>query len=58
MVDKRNFFDQLVTNYWRTSDNIWKFLVGQGDDYTTAYLLNFPYFEKYYKLIGIYSVKH
>ena len=26
---------------------------GQGDDYTTACLLDYPYFKKYYKLITI-----
>ena len=25
----------------------------QGDDYTTGCLLEYPYFEKYYKLIAI-----
>ena len=33
--------------------NIRKIEAGQGDDYTTGSLLNYPYFKKYYKLIAI-----
>ena len=28
-------------------------MMGQGDDYTTGCLLDYPYFKKYYKLIAI-----
>ena len=28
-------------------------MTGQGDDYTTGCLLDYPYFNKYYKLIAI-----
>ena len=28
-------------------------LTGQGNDYTIGYLLDYPYFKKYYKLIAI-----
>ena len=47
------FFDQTVKNALRTYDNIRKIATGQGDDYTTGSLLDYPYFEKYYKLIAI-----
>ena len=30
-----------------------RFRLGEGDDYTTGCLLDYPYFEKYYKLIAI-----
>ena len=54
MVDRRNFFDQRIKNDWRTYDNIQKISTCQGDDdYTTWCLLDYPYFEKYYKLIAI-----
>ena len=36
-----------------TYNNIWKIATGQGDDYTTGYLLDYPYFEEHYKLIAI-----
>ena len=50
MIDERKFFDQKVKNNLRTHDKIRKIATGQGDDYTTETLLDYPYFEKYYKL--------
>ena len=37
----------------KTYDNITKIATGQGDDYTTGCLLDYPYFKIYYKLIAI-----
>ena len=37
----------------KTYDNITKIATGQGDDYTTGCLLDYPCFKKYYKLIAI-----
>ena len=42
-----------VRNNLRTYDNITKTATGQGDDYTTGCLLDYSYFQKYYKLIAI-----
>ena len=42
-----------VRNNLRTYDNITKTATGQGDDYTTECLLDYSYFQKYYKLIAI-----
>ena len=53
MIDGRNFFDQPVKNDLRTHDNIRKIAIGQGDDYTTGCLLDYPYFKNYYNLIAI-----
>ena len=53
MIDGRNFFDQPIKNDSKTYDNIRKIATGQGDDYTTGCLINYPYFKKYYKLIAI-----
>ena len=36
----------------RTYENIWKIATGQGDDYSTVCLLDCPYFNELYKLIG------
>ena len=44
MINGQNFFDQLVKNDLITYDNIKKSAVGQGDDYTTGCLLDYPYF--------------
>ena len=50
IIDGGNLFDQSVKNDWRTYDNIRKIVIGQGDDYTTRSLLDYPYFKKYYKV--------
>ena len=51
--DGKNFLDQPVNHNLRTYENIRKITTGQGDDYTTGCLLDYPYFKKYYKLITI-----
>ena len=53
MIDGRTFFDQPVKNDLSTYDNIQKIATGQGDDYTSDSLLDYPYFKEYYKLIVI-----
>ena len=58
MTDGRNFFDQPIKNDLKTYDNIRKIAKDQGDGYTTGYLLDYPYFKKYYKLIAIDLNKH
>ena len=35
----------------RTYENIQKIETGQGDDATTGFLVHFPYFKKYCKII-------
>ena len=34
----------------KTYDNVRKIATGQGDDYTTGCLSDYPYLKKYYKL--------
>ena len=45
MIDGKKFSDQPVKNDRRTNDNIRKFKTGQGDDYTTGFLLHYIYFQ-------------
>ena len=45
------FFDQPVKCDLKISDDTWKVATGQGDDYATSCLLDYPYFKEYYKLI-------
>ena len=45
MTDGKYFFDQPVKNDQRTYHNIRKITTGQGDDYTTACLLDYVYFK-------------
>ena len=37
----------------RRYNNILKIAIGQGDDYTTGCLLDYNYFNNYYKMIAI-----
>ena len=53
MIDGQNFFNQPVRNNLRTFDNIWKIAIGLGDDYTTGCLLDYNYFNNYYKMMAI-----
>ena len=49
----QDLIDQPVKNDLRTYDNIWKITTGEGDDYTTGYLLDYNYFNEYYEMISI-----
>ena len=53
MIDGRIFFGKPIKNGLKRYDNIRKIAMSQGDDSTTGYLLDYPYFKKYYKLIVI-----
>ena len=57
MIDGKNFFNQPLKNDKITQNNIRKIAAGQGDDYTTGYLLDYVYFKKYYKMIAIDLIK-
>ena len=46
MIDRHNFFDQLVKNVIRTYDNIRKMSTYQGDNYATGCFLDYVHFEK------------
>ena len=52
MIEEK-LFDQPVKNNLRTYGNIQKIATGQGDDYMTSCLLDYNYFDKYYKMIAI-----
>ena len=53
MDDGKSFLHQPVTSTVRTCDNIRKITTDQGDDYTTGCLLDYNYFNNYYKMIAI-----
>ena len=52
-IDGRTFFDKLIKNYLKTYDKIRNIVTGQGDDYTSACVLDYNYFKKCYKMITI-----
>ena len=43
MINAENFFDQSIKDNKVTYENIRKIATGQGDDYTTGCLLDYPY---------------
>ena len=52
MINGENFFDQPIKNNKVTYENR-KIAIGQGDDYTTGGLLDYPYFLDIYKMIAV-----
>ena len=57
MIDGKNFFNQPVKNNLITYDDIRKTASGQGDDYTTGCLLDYPYFKNHYKMMPMHLNK-
>ena len=53
MINGENVFDQPIKNNKVTYENIRKIATGQGDDYTTGCLLDYPYFTDTYKMIAV-----
>ena len=53
MINGENFFDQPMKNNKVTYEEIRKISTGQGDDYTTSCLLDYPYFKYSYKVIAV-----
>ena len=47
MIDGQNVSNQPVKNKLITYDN------GQGNDYTTGYLLDYSYFKNYFTMIAV-----
>ena len=52
MIDRKNFFEYPEQNYQRTYNNIQKTMTGQGDDFTTSFLLDYVYFKNYFKMVS------
>ena len=52
MTNRKNFFNQTVKHDERTYDNIWKIINSHGDIYTGC-LLDYPYFQRHYKMLAI-----
>ena len=53
MINGENVFDQPIKTNKVTYENIRKIATGQGDDYTTGCLLDYPYFANTYKMIAV-----
>ena len=53
MINGENVFHQPIKNNKVTYENVRKIAIGQGDDYTTGCLLDYPYVNDTYKMIAI-----
>ena len=53
MINGEKIFDQPIKNNKVTYENIRKIATGQGDDYTTGCLSDYPYFKDSYKMIAV-----
>ena len=53
MINGENFFDKPIKDNKVTYKNIRKIATGQGDDYATGCLLDYPYFKDTYKIIVV-----
>ena len=51
-MDGRNFYDQQINDSIKQYDEARKISTGQGDDYTTGCLLDYSYFEKFFRLMA------
>ena len=51
MMNGENAFDRPIKNNKVTHENIRKIATGQGEDYTTGCLLDYPYLKDTYKMI-------
>ena len=51
LIDGRNFYDQSINDIIKKYDETRKIATGQGDDYTTGYLLDYQYFKDRLMLI-------
>ena len=45
-IDGRNFYDQAINDLINQYEEVRKVSTGQGDDYTTGFLLDFACFRK------------
>ena len=53
MINGENFLDQPIKNIKVTYENVGKIATGQGDDYTTGCLLDYPFAMDTYKMIAV-----
>ena len=53
MIDGTNFLDQPINNDYKTHENTKKIPTGKGNNYTTGFLLDYPYFKENYKIVAI-----
>ena len=53
IIDGRNFYDNPIESDIEKYRELKKVIIGKGEDYTTGSLLDYNYFDKYYKLVAV-----
>ena len=53
IIDGRNFYDNPLESDIEKYRELKKVMIGKGEDYTTGSLLDYDYFNKYYKLVVV-----
>ena len=53
IINGKNFYDQATDFDIKRYDEIRKLTRGQGENYTTGYLLNYDYIKNHYRLTEI-----
>ena len=53
IIDGRNFYDNPIERDIEKYRELKKVMIGKGEDYTTGSLLDYDYFKKNYKLVGV-----
>ena len=53
IIDGRNFYDNPIESDIEKYGELKKIMTGKGEDYTTGSLLDYDYFNKYYKLVAV-----
>ena len=53
IIDGINFYDNPNESDIEKYRELKKVMIGKGEDYTTASLLDFNYFDKHYKLVAV-----
>ena len=51
--DRKLHYNQPINSNLKTNEKIRKIATGESDDYTASCLLDYSYFDHYYKMIAI-----
>ena len=53
IINRKNFYDQLIISDIKLYEEIIKLTTGQGEIYTTGCLLDYDYIKNHYRLIAV-----
>ena len=53
IINRKNFYDQPIDSDKLRDEEMRKLTTGQGEDYTTVYLLDYEYIKNHYRLIAV-----